>query len=495
MNRAWYFRGRGWGVPAKRALLVSAAVTVVTGVCLQLGANFAISSFFYLLLILVQSLVGDFFSSVVGSFEAAGCLQYFFVDPHFSFRVAQAVDVVALLSFLATALVVTQLVARVKAGAVFASQQRAQTEGLYRLSQQLLAMQPEPPGTKFLEPFHRVFGNTAVCMFDAETTELHIVGHSRRGLEQRTREAYLSGRDTEDRAAGITVRCLKVRGKSTGAIGFENLYDPGLTSGPLVALAATVLERARAIRDAGEAAAAAQTEVYRSAVLDALAHEFKTPLSTILAAAGGLREVGSLTSAQLDLAELVETEAARLGGLTSRLLRMARIEREEVKPRMEAVDVTSVLAQLVDRYARRSPDRHLCLIPPSGPLEVEADPELFRLAVSQLLENACKYSQPGSAVTAQVEEQSESLAIRVSNNGSCISDRDRHRIFERFYRGMEAHGLAAGSGLGLYVARKIATAHGGDLNLENQVQPDGDVTFRLTIPRSKSETHHGAEGN
>src|ERR1700722_3445839 len=119
-------------------------------------------------------------------------------------------------------------------------------------------------------------------------------------------------------------------GRTTGAVGFEGLEDASLTAGPLTALAAALLERTHAVRNANQAAAAAQTEAYRTVILDALAHEFKTPLSTILAAAGSLREVDSLGPHYREMAETVESEAARLGRLTSRLLRTARLEREAV---------------------------------------------------------------------------------------------------------------------------------------------------------------------
>jgi two-component system sensor histidine kinase KdpD len=479
-----------FGLSALRILFASVAVALITAICYQLHTSFIIVSFIYLLMIVLQSLIGDLPSSLVVSFEAVVCADYFFVDPVYSFKVARGVDAVALLSFLTTALVITKLVSKVRAESESAHRLQGNLDRLYRLSQQLLAMKPEPPGTRFLEPFCGVFGSTAVCMFDADTAELHLAGRSQRGLSDRTRDAYVSGWDTDDRASGISVRRLQVAGRTTGAIGFEDLEDPELTSGPLATLAATLLERTRAVREASEAAAAAQTEVYRSAVLDALAHEFKTPLATISAAAGGLREAGSLKPDQLEMAEMVETEAARLGGLTSRLLRMVRLDREEVKPRIEIVDITAVLAQLVDQYIRRSPDRRICFCRPPELLEVHADPELLRLAVSQLLENACKYSRPGSAVTIQVEKQMDYMVIRVSNNGSSIAAPDQHRIFDRFYRGADANRLAPGSGLGLYVARKIAAAHGGALDLESQGQPNGDITFRFTIPSLEVEVDH-----
>jgi two-component system, OmpR family, sensor histidine kinase KdpD len=225
-------------------------------------------------------------------------------------------------------------------------------------------------------------------------------------------------------------------------------------------------------------------------MLDALAHEFKTPLATILAAAGGLREAGPLGPQQLQMADTVENEAARLGSLTSRLLRTARLDSEEIRPRMELIDLTSLIAPMVSRYSARLPDRRIVLTNPREVVEVLADPELLRLTLNQLIENACKYSLPDSTVTVEIERPEDSVAIKVSNSGSMIPFNERGRIFERFYRGAEAIRCTSGSGLGLYVARKIALAHGGALDLETQDRPNNGVTFCLKLPATKEATHH-----
>src|ERR1700688_3304279 len=99
------------------------------------------------------------------------------------------------------------------------------------------------------------------------------------------------------------------------------------------------------------------------------------------------------------MGDTVESEAARLGRLTTRLIRTARLEREEVKPWIELIDVSSVIADTVDQYARVSAGRRIAVFKDCESSEVMADPELVRLAVSQLLDNACKYSTPGSSVT------------------------------------------------------------------------------------------------
>ena len=111
---------------------------------------------------------------------------------------------------------------------------------------------------------------------------------------------------------------------------------------------------------------------------------------------------------------------------------------------------------------------------------------MLRLALSQLLDNACKYSLPGSTIQAEIESRGLSVCVRVSNSGSSIPEAEQQRVFDRFYRGTDARRFTTGSGLGLYVARKIALAHSGTLDLE--IEPAGGrVTFCLTLPRANGD--------
>jgi two-component system sensor histidine kinase KdpD len=383
------------------------------------------------------------------------------------------------------------LVSRVREEAASSEVQKERLDRLYQLSQQLLVLKPDVElGQQFLEPFRKLFGVTAICMFDAETADLRTVGNSRDELADKTRDAYISGHDLDDSDSRISIRCLRIGARMLGAIGFQDLRDPGETAHSLTGLTAGLLERTSAFRRASAAAAAAQTEVYRSAMLDALAHEFKTPLSIILAAAGGIREAGPLAAEQMEMADTVENEAARLGSLTSRLLRTARLDSEEVRPRMELIDVTSLVSNIAGRYMARSSDRLIVLTNGRDEVEVLADPELLRLTVNQLIENACKYSQPGSTVTIEIERQGEFVAVRVSNTGSSIPRDEQRHIFERFYRGADAKRSTSGSGLGLYVARKIAVAHGGALDLEIGERMSDGVTICLKIPGTREESKY-----
>jgi len=458
-------------------------IGLATFVCYRLQLNLTVTSFVYLVVVVLQSLVGNFASSAMVSLVAVLCLDFFFTTPLFSLEVTNPLDILALISFLTTGLVITRLTTRVREEAAISDHQRRQVNQLYRLAQRLLALDPEKTThTHSIELFQDLLDLRAVCLFDAKA-EIHCAGNSVNGLAERTRAAHSSGRDTDDPGSSVLIRCLVAGGHRIGAIGFEGLRDPELTAGPLSALAAAMLERTHTFHSASHAAATAQAELFRGAVLDALAHEFKTPLATILAAAGGLREVGPLSADQSELTEIIETESARLGGLTSRVLGTSRLDREDVKPRLDRTDITELVVNLVEQYSRQCADRRFFVTKGASATEVLADSDLLQLALRQLLDNACKYSPPGSAVKVCLELQNEEAAVRVLNSGTAIGAHERTRIFERFYRGVEARRLAPGSGLGLYFAHKIVQAHGGTMELEDQNVATGEGTaFRLTLP-------------
>lgn len=463
-------------------------IALLTLICHRLRLNFSITGFLYLIVVVLQSLMGTFASSAVVSVLAVLCLDFFFTPPVFSFEVTSPLDLLALISFLITGLVITRLTTKVREEAAVSNRQRHQVGKLYDLAQRLLALDPgKDLPARSIELFREVLGLEAVCLFDAGNLETHSAGDSREQLAERTREVHASGRDQQGPGRGAVIRCLRAGGRIVGAVGFEGLHEPELMAGQLCALAAAMLERAHTFRDASHAAAATQTELFRGAILDALAHEFKTPLATIVTAAGGIREIGPLRPEQAELADTVEAEAARLSSLTSRLLRTAQLDREEVKPELELTDMADLVAVLTDQYSRQWTDRKLSIRKEAAATEVMADPELLQLALRQLLDNACKYSAPGSAVTVSIDRQQDWLAIKTSNSGSSICPSERSRIFERFYRGADARHTAPGSGLGLYVARKIVHAHGGSLELDTGMSAKQTV-FRVALPLAVTES-------
>jgi len=474
----------------QRAGMVSvgtAAVALVTFVCFRLQLNVATTGFLLLLVIVVQSLFSGFLASAIVSVIATACLDYFIVPPVLEWQIDNPIDGLALTTFLVTALVITRLESKVRDEARSAERRRMSLEGLYEVTRQLLALGPETDiAERLLHTFLKVFELEAVCLYDGATSETRIKGVSRGELAQKTRDAYLSDLDADDPVSGVSVRCLRALGTTTGAIGFEVLYDPAVTAGALSALAVAAIERLRAFREASSAAAAAETEVFRGIVLDVLAHEFKTPLAAISTAAGSIRESWPLRHDQLEMAETIETEASRLGNLTSRLLRVARLDSAEVKLCSELRNVGSLVTRTVGQYATRVEGRRVSMREHDDTLEALVDAELVCLALSQLLDNATKYSHSGSSVEVSTNAEGGFIAIRVYNSGRIPTGAKDH-IFERFYRGPDAQQLTSGSGLGLYVARKIALAHGGSLEIDNDDRHGESTVFALKLPISQNE--------
>jgi two-component system sensor histidine kinase KdpD len=296
----------------------------------------------------------------------------------------------------------------------------------------------------------------------------------------------LRGADVDDEKSQVFVRCFRTSGAVTGAVGFEGAPLSPSVASSLSVVAAMILERARAFKMRAEAAAAAEVEALRSAILDALAHEFKGPLATTLVAADGLVEAGPLNDKQRELAELIDLQISRLDRLTGRLLRTAQLDKKEIRPQLELTDLSRMVTEIVGVYRSDFIRVAPTVTVPGEPVEVFADRELLNLALVQLIDNAFKYSRPGSAVAIEVTGKEDVAAVRVQNRGSSISDDERERVFERFYRGRHAGERAAGSGLGLFVSRKIVAAHGGSLELEPRQELDETTTFCLRLNLAKT---------
>jgi two-component system sensor histidine kinase KdpD len=210
-----------------------------------------------------------------------------------------------------------------------------------------------------------------------------------------------------------------------------------------------------------------------------VSHDLRTPLATITGAATTLRDDGGLDAAtRRDLVEAVCEEADRLERLVANLLDMTRLQSGAVKPRREWVPAVEVVGSALTRFERTLADRPVTTaIPDDLPL-LPVDPVLLEQLLLNLLDNAAKYTPPGSPIDVSASAADGAVAIEVADRGPGIPAGDEERVFERFRRG--AHGAVAGAGLGLAIARAIAVAHGG--TLAAAPRPGGGAVFRLTLP-------------
>jgi two-component system sensor histidine kinase KdpD len=450
----------------------------------QLHLNLAIAGFLCLIVLVLLSFFASLASAAILSVVAVALLDYFFAPPILSLQVSDPLNMLALAAFLSSSLAITCLMTRVRSAREVSERQRQEMKRLYSLAQQLLALTPgesEPP--RLLALFRDVFALRAVCLFEHEPAATYIVGEPRYDLEKQTRAGYVTGQDRDDARSRISVRRLRIAGKTTGALGFEWPDHEEFTPDSLAALEMTMLERVRSFQAATQAVAAAQADSLRIMLLDALAHAVKTPLATILTAVGGLRETGVLCPDHLEFVDAVEAEAAQLNALTTRLLRIANLDREQVQPSFQQVDILRLMGGELQLRRQQFADHHLFLQEMEQPAHalpgVQADPELLCLAVGQLIENACKYSQPGSEVELSTSLHPDAVTIRVRSQ-SYIPEDEQAKIFDRFYRGKQQRGSTLGTGLGLDIARRIVTAHGGTLALETSTQEAS--VFRITLP-------------
>ncbi|HTA45325.1 MAG TPA: DUF4118 domain-containing protein [Bryobacteraceae bacterium] len=468
--------------------LGSAGVAIVTAICFAAHLGFAIPCLLYMLLVVMQSLWGGFSSSAIVSIVAAVCLEYFFIPPVLEWQINDPEYGVALVTYWVTSLVITRLASRARREAQMADRRRRDAALLYEVASQLLSLAPEnAAGPESLRIFREVLALRAVCFLDAESMECRIEGTSALGLIEKTKDVCVNGEDYRSRDGKLYVRCLRAAGKINGAVGFEGRFEDDAIALPLSVLAATAIERMRSFTSATKAAADAQAEMLRSAILDAFAHEFKTPLAIILTAAGSLRET-TAQAEQIEMTEIIENQTVRLSQLTTRLLRTARLDRDNVTPSMELTNVNALVGSLVAQYQMLF-GRGISVNVNTARVEVMADPELLSLALNQLLDNACKYSLPDTVVDVGLFVKEGSVDIRVTNEGDAIRPAEKDQIFERFVRGADTEHVTPGAGLGLYVARKIVRAHGGSLQLDSN-DATKSTTFRMRLPVIQNEREY-----
>jgi two-component system sensor histidine kinase KdpD len=243
---------------------------------------------------------------------------------------------------------------------------------------------------------------------------------------------------------------------------------------------ALAIERARLADDAKTAVLRARTEEMRSSLLSAVSHDLRTPLGVITGAATALRdETPSMTKDQR--AELVDTiceEAERLARLVGNLLDMTRVESGGLQVKREWVPVEELVGSALTRLEKQLEGRSIAIdIPADHPL-VSVDPVLMQQVLVNLLENADKYTPPGSPIQIRGSRANGALVLEVIDSGPGIPAGTEGKIFEKFYRG--PHTGIAGAGLGLSICKGIVEAHDGSIHAERRDR--GGAIFRVTLP-------------
>jgi two-component system sensor histidine kinase KdpD len=244
-------------------------------------------------------------------------------------------------------------------------------------------------------------------------------------------------------------------------------------------LVAIGLERARAHDLASQVEAARHSEKLRTALLDAMAHEFKTPLTSVIAATSALRaNPDQPAEAKSEMIKIADEEARHLQVLIDDTVELARLDSVNIRVHAEPSNVNDIVRDVIGGMRNEIDDRPLNVSYDDGAPLISIDRRLVSLAIKQVLGNALKYSPVETPVTVQVSNGT-GVTVCVTDYGKGIPAAEQTRIFERLYRSPSVQNRIPGSGLGLSIAQNIVRAHHGDLTVTSR---PGETTFQMTLP-------------
>lgn len=469
------------------AILISAATLSTSDLAVRLHIGVAAAIPGFMLLALLASWQSGLLAAVVVSFASALCLDYFFTEPKYSLSVSSVQDVLALTSFVAVSIVVSHLVQRIRSDGFLLRAKEAEQRELFELSQNILiADWKNGPEERLCRAVQEKLALKGVAFWDERSSHYWYAGDAG-DIRESLIASLRAGKDFDLPTRQESIRILRFGTRSLGAIFFRGSRANTLFVDAVASLIANNLERLRAMRAEVLAESVAASEQLRTAVLDALAHSVKTPLTTIAISASGLASMGNLTPLQLQLAETIEEQAIAISERTTKLLRTSRLDHQQVVLQRRSTIVLEICNAAVLEIPRELHRERIAVHAPDPALHVFADPEVLRMALVQLLENALKYSPADSVVAVRIAPGEDEVLLDIHNSGTFIPVREQQLIFERYYRSPSTDRKAAGTGLGLAIAKRAVEMHEGRLRVESSVQQG--TTFQIALPESHFHDH------
>jgi two-component system sensor histidine kinase KdpD len=460
-----------------------ATALLITGVAFRLHFNLSSATSVHLFLITAIALKWGFPEASAVSVVSVGCLDYFFTEPLFQFYMSDSHDWVALATFESVALLVSRLSDQLNRHAEEAERHRFDLQRLYQLSQNILLLNfQEPIEPQLVVLIRQALSANGVALWNAYDLRLSKAGVYEFD-ECEVRATFYTESNDDNRVTGTSRRVLLSGTRPIGALMIQGHAADAASVNAAVSLVAIAMERARSFAAETSAEAARQSEQLRAAVLDALAHAFKTPLTTIQASSSGLLEMNTLASTEKKLVTLINLQAIHLTEITTRLLRTAKFDHGSLKLKQQDLDIGELvresLAECTGEFALSGVDITLT----GKRAMVFADRHLLKMALIQLLDNASKYGRAGASILIDVREEQGESRISVHNEGSFIPFDERDRIFRRFYRSPGSVHKASGTGVGLSVVKHVVEAHHGCVWVTSDL--DAGTTFFVTIPTGK----------
>lgn len=424
----------------------------------------------YVLAVVVAAAAGGLVPGLVASVFSFLALNFFFTPPFHTFAVEETADLVALAVFLAVSATVGTMLSRVLEQRTRAERREREARLLHHLGTRLRSGVPTEEVLRSLARSVMELFELARCEITSELADGPIVA-------ERT-----DGRAAEGRSEIIPIT---VQDRELGRIvAVPDGAHPALTSeerGVIQTLAtqiALAIDGLRLGSEAQEARLEAETNRLRAALFSSVTHDLRTPLASITASVSSLLEDESplKSDARRDLLETIDEEAGRLNRVIGNLMDLSRMRAGAVTPSKASTAVDELIEGLVARSGSLLKDHDIRLMLRENLPEIPLDLVQIDQALTNVLENAARFTPPGRRITVAAARWRDGVQIRIADRGPGIPREERERVFEPFVRGESS----AGTGLGLAIARAIVEAHGGTIHVTDE--PGGGAAVVIELP-------------
>ena len=448
---------------------------------------------FLLAVVLVALKVGRGPVLLAGALSALAW-NFFFLQPRFTFAIEQLEDFVLFALYFVVAIVLGQLVARIRTQEEAERRREERAVALYEFTRDLVeAGSRDEVVWQLVAQISRVFrAPVGVLLHQNGTLAAHPDGaltFSEKELgvaDWAFRQRKAAGRFTDNLPGAEAFHLPLVTERKAFGVLVVKLPGGHLTVAQRDLLeafarqAALILDRVELRAAAEQARLLAESEKFSRALLNSISHELRTPLAASTSAASALAAAESITSEQgRQLIDEILQANARLNRVVGNLLDVARLESGQVRPRLDWHDARDLVQTTLRELQRDLASHPVSTALPSDPLLVRIDFSLLRHALSNLLLNAVHHTPAGTPVEVKAALAGGQLRLSVADRGPGIPPESLPRIFDKFVRGPAAP--TGGSGLGLTIVKGFVEAQGGAVGADNR--PGGGVVFTLTLPQ------------
>jgi two-component system sensor histidine kinase KdpD len=470
-------------------LIAIAAPPLVTAVAsIPSPRGTAIPALLYLLVVVAAAAVGHLWPALLAAGLSFVFLDYFFTAPVHTFAVSKAEDLIALAVFLVVAATVSAAISAALAQRARAESREHQVRALSNVTARLLS------GDTLDDVLHDLAASLRM-LYNLEGARVLVL--DREGTErERARSGTISS-DTERAsvplmADGRPVGRIEMTGFAPGALGRPESEVLDTFAGQL----ALALERSRLGEEAARARLDAEASRIRAALFASVTHDLRTPLASIKASASSLIEEGVPFSEdqRRELLRTILEEAERLNRLVANLLDLSRLRAGALVPSVEPVLIEDVVSSVLERLRPQLANRTIRVRVREDLPPVRIDVVQIDQVLTNLLENAIRFSPAGTEISISAFRWQDMLEVRVADRGPGIPKEDRVRVFEEFFR-RDVRDARGGTGLGLTIAQAIVLAHGGSMWIEDTPGGGATVGFRLPLAASAATGPPPEESN